>query len=53
MPPLNVVKLTTRAGFLNILIKVFYPGSIERPTSALDNIDFNTLIFGIINWLEL
>jgi hypothetical protein len=53
MPPLNIIKYIARAGFLNILIKAFYFKSIKGLVLALNNIDFNTLIFNIINWPRL
>ena len=50
MPPSNVAEHAARAGFPNISTEAFYPGSIEGPASALDDIDFDAPIFGIINW---
>jgi hypothetical protein len=50
MPPSNVAEHTARAGFSNISTEAFYPRSIAGPTSALDDIDFDAPIFGIINW---
>lgn len=50
MPPSDVAEPVARAGFPNISTEVFYPGSIEGPALALDDFDFNTPIFGIINW---
>jgi len=48
--PSNVAEDAARAGFPNISTEAFYPGSIEGPASALDDIDFDAPIFGIINW---
>jgi hypothetical protein len=50
MPSLNVAEHVARAGFPNILTEAFYPGSIEGLALALDDIDFDAPIFGIINW---
>jgi hypothetical protein len=49
MPPLNVIKPIASGGFLNILIKTFYPGFIEGLTLILDDFGFNAPINGIIN----
>jgi hypothetical protein len=50
MPGSNVAEHAARAGFLNISTEAFYPGSIEGPASALDDIDFDAPVFGIVNW---
>lgn len=50
IPSSNVAEHAARAGFPNISTEAFYPGSIEGPASALDDIDFDAPIFGIINW---
>jgi hypothetical protein len=49
MPPLNVIKPVANSGFLNILIKTFYPRFIKGLTLILDDFGFNALINGIIN----
>jgi hypothetical protein len=53
MPLSNITEPVATGGFPNILIEVFYPESIEGPTAALDDINFNTPINGIINFPEL
>ncbi len=50
MPSSNITKYVARASFLNISTEAFYPGSIKGLALALDNIDFDTPIFSIINW---
>jgi hypothetical protein len=50
MPPSNIAEPIARGGFLNILIEAFYIGSIKGLSSALDDINFNAPINGIINW---
>jgi hypothetical protein len=49
IPSSNIAEYIARASFPNISIEAFYPGSIEGLALALDNIDFNAPIFGIIN----
>jgi len=49
IPSSNVAEYAAKASFSNILIKAFYPGFIEGLALALDDIDFDALIFGIIN----
>jgi hypothetical protein len=50
MPPSNVAEPVARGGFPNISTEAFYPGSIEGPTSAPDDVGFDAPINGIINW---
>jgi hypothetical protein len=50
MPPLNIAKPIARGGFPNILIEAFYLGSIKGLSLALDDINFDAPINGIINW---
>jgi hypothetical protein len=53
MPLLNIARPIAISGFLNMLIKAFYPEFIERLSAASDNIDFDALINSIINFLKL
>jgi hypothetical protein len=53
MPLSNITEPIATGGFPNILIEVFYPESIKGLITALDNINFNTPINGIINFPEL
>jgi len=53
IPLLNVTKLIATSGFLNMLIEAFYPEFIKRLSIAPDDINFDTLINSIINFLKL
>jgi hypothetical protein len=53
MPLSNVAEPVAIGGFLNMLTEAFYPKSIEGPTAALDDINFDAPINGIINFPKL
>jgi hypothetical protein len=50
MPLSNVAKPVATGGFLNMSTEAFYPESIKGPTAALDDINFDAPINGIINF---
>jgi hypothetical protein len=52
IPLSNVAEPVATGSFLNISTEAFYPESIKGPTTALDNINFDTSINGIINFPE-
>jgi hypothetical protein len=53
MPLSNVAEPVATGGFPNMSIEAFYPESVEGLTAALDDINFDAPINGIINFPEL
>jgi hypothetical protein len=52
MPLSNVAEPVATGGFPNMSTEAFYPESVEGPTAALDDINFDAPINGIINFPE-